>query len=145
MTWDSARVTAAIPSGVGFLGAGLIFKNAENSDLGDMEYTVHGIPTAVSLWISAAVGITCGRTLYFAPFYTVGLMMLLLRFGPRSETGTKVIVPKDIIAEMHDNSEMESLATQSLENIYDRHSLNASYLYSVKSAMKNPTTSQLRD
>lgn len=26
MTWDASRVSAAIPSGVGFLGAGLIYK-----------------------------------------------------------------------------------------------------------------------
>lgn len=27
MTWDASRVAAAIPSGVGFLGAGLIWKS----------------------------------------------------------------------------------------------------------------------
>lgn len=32
MGWDASRVSAAIPSGVGFLGAGLIFKDAQKDD-----------------------------------------------------------------------------------------------------------------
>jgi hypothetical protein len=32
MGWDSSRVAATIPSGVGFLGAGLIFKDAHKDD-----------------------------------------------------------------------------------------------------------------
>ena len=44
--WDGSRVAAAIPSGVGFLGAGLIYKDNQQ---------VHGLTTAASLWLSAAV------------------------------------------------------------------------------------------
>lgn len=84
MTWDGSRVSAAIPSGVGFLGAGLIFKNAEKDENGDMNHSVHGITTAASLWISAAVGIACGGELYFAATHSVAVMLLLLRFGPRA-------------------------------------------------------------
>ena len=32
MEWDASRISAAIPSGVGFLGAGLIFKQAEKDE-----------------------------------------------------------------------------------------------------------------
>jgi putative Mg2+ transporter-C (MgtC) family protein len=52
MSWDSSRVAAAIPSGVGFLGAGLIFKEADKDQLtGDTTHVVHGLTTAASLWI----------------------------------------------------------------------------------------------
>ena len=52
MSWDSSRIAAAIPSGVGFLGAGLIFKEAEkNKTSGDTTHVVHGLTTAASLWI----------------------------------------------------------------------------------------------
>ena len=65
-TWDSSRVSAAIPSGVGFLGAGLIFKKEERSNsTGESNHVVHGLTTAASLWLSAAVGIACGGELYF--------------------------------------------------------------------------------
>ena len=55
MGWNSSRVTAAIPSGVGFLGAGLIWKGSV--DVGDAEmHQVHGLTTAASDWLSAAIG-----------------------------------------------------------------------------------------
>jgi len=44
---------------------------------------VHGLTTAASVWLSAAVGIACGGELYFAASFGTCLMMLLLRFGPR--------------------------------------------------------------
>ena len=80
MEWDASRIAAAIPSGVGFLGAGLIFKKSSDED-GSM--VVHGLTTAASVWLSAAVGIACGGELYFAATFGTCLMMLLLRFGPR--------------------------------------------------------------
>jgi putative Mg2+ transporter-C (MgtC) family protein len=83
MAWDASRVSAAIPSGVGFLGAGLIFKKEERSEDGDTSHVVHGLTTAASLWLSAAVGIACGGDLYFPASFGVALVLLLLRFGPR--------------------------------------------------------------
>jgi uncharacterized membrane protein YhiD involved in acid resistance len=83
MSWDASRVSAAIPSGVGFLGAGLIFKKEEKNENGDSSHVVHGLTTAASLWLSAAVGIACGGDLYFPASFGVALMMLVLRFGPR--------------------------------------------------------------
>jgi putative Mg2+ transporter-C (MgtC) family protein len=80
MNWDSSRISAAIPSGVGFLGAGLIFKKEDHGK----SMVVHGLTTAASVWLSAAVGIACGGELYFAASFCVAIMMLLLRFGPRS-------------------------------------------------------------
>lgn len=52
MAWDASRVSAAIPSGVGFLGAGLIFKEADKDKItGDTTHVVHGLTTSASLWI----------------------------------------------------------------------------------------------
>jgi uncharacterized membrane protein YhiD involved in acid resistance len=83
LQWDSSRVSAAIPSGVGFLGAGLIFKKEEKNESGENNHVVHGLTTAASLWLSAAVGIACGGELYFPASFVVALMMLMLRFAPR--------------------------------------------------------------
>ena len=77
MHWDSSRVSAAIPSGVGFLGTALIYKkNGENRD-------VSGLTSASSLWISAAAGVGAGGGLYFASAYSVVLSLIVLRFGPQ--------------------------------------------------------------
>lgn len=45
------RVAAQVVSGIGFLGAGIIFRHG---------FTVHGLNTAATLWCSAAVGVTAG-------------------------------------------------------------------------------------
>lgn len=45
------RVAAQVVSGIGFLGAGIIFKDGLN---------VSGLNTAATLWCSAAVGVLCG-------------------------------------------------------------------------------------
>lgn len=84
MNWDASRVSAAIPSGVGFLGAGLIFKEQSTAEDGtSTTHVVHGLTTAASLWLSAAVGIACGGGLYVPASFGMSIMLLLLRFGPR--------------------------------------------------------------
>ncbi|GAA6179110.1 MgtC/SapB family protein [Shimia sp. NS0008-38b] len=45
------RVAAQVVSGIGFLGAGIIFRQG---------FTVHGLNTAATLWCSAAVGLMAG-------------------------------------------------------------------------------------
>ena len=87
MAWDASRVSAAIPSGVGFLGAGLIFKeNVKDNQSGHSTHVVHGLTTAASLWLSAAVGVACGGEMYFAASFSIAANLILLRFGPRVHT-----------------------------------------------------------
>src|SRR6202166_4682394 len=45
------RIVSYVVSGVGFLGAGVIFKDGAN---------VRGLNTAATLWCSAAIGALCG-------------------------------------------------------------------------------------
>lgn len=80
MGWDASRVTAAIPSGCGFLGAGLIWKGTVGSDA---RHEVHGLTTAAGLWLSAAIGTGCGGALYFVSGYSCILVTLILRYGPK--------------------------------------------------------------
>ena len=81
MAWDASRVSAAIPSGVGFLGSALIFKHKDEKT---NAHEVHGLTTAASVWLSAAVGIACAGGLYFVASLSTAIMMVLLRFGPRT-------------------------------------------------------------
>ena len=48
---DPSRIAAQIVSGVGFLGAGVIFVR---------QNVVAGLTTAASIWVTAAVGMACG-------------------------------------------------------------------------------------
>jgi putative Mg2+ transporter-C (MgtC) family protein len=47
----ASRIVGQIVTGIGFLGAGVIFKEGG---------TVHGLNTAATVWCSAAVGSLCG-------------------------------------------------------------------------------------
>eukprot|EP00756_Hemistasia_phaeocysticola_P012813 Hpha_TRINITY_DN15231_c1_g13::TRINITY_DN15231_c1_g13_i1::g.67651::m.67651/K07507/mgtC; putative Mg2+ transporter-C (MgtC) family protein len=72
--WDSSRVSAALPSGVGFLGAGVIWKDKNQ---------VHGLTTAAGTWLSCAIGVAAGGGLYFNAFFVTVGFTTLVRFGPR--------------------------------------------------------------
>ena len=70
MGWDAARVSAAIPSGVGFLGACLIWKGSQGKGPDEVP-AVHGLTTAASVWLSASIGVNAGGRMYVVAFYTV--------------------------------------------------------------------------
>jgi putative Mg2+ transporter-C (MgtC) family protein len=53
---DPTRMAQGIMTGIGFLGAGVIFKEG---------LTVRGLTTAASIWITAALGILFGVGFYF--------------------------------------------------------------------------------
>ena len=53
---DPTRMAQGIMTGIGFLGAGVIFKEG---------LTVRGLTTAASIWITAAIGILLGVGFYF--------------------------------------------------------------------------------
>jgi len=80
---DPSRVAAQIVSGVGFLGAGLIFVRRD---------AVRGLTTAAVVWLSAMVGMACGAGMYVlaagatvAHFVVVIVLPALMRWVP----GTK--------------------------------------------------------
>jgi len=111
MSWDASRVAAAIPSGVGFLGAGLIWKGEVFVDDGNGKiHQVHGLTTAASVWLSAAVGVAVGGRLYFIALYTVTLIIVILRFGPR------LMATSDAASE---EDEDESVATENRDDLGD--------------------------
>lgn len=95
---------SAIPSGVGFLGSALIFKNKDDEN---NVHEVHGLTTAASVWLSAAVGIACAGGLYFVASLSVAIMLVLLRFGPRTNFPTEDEEDEENL--MGDNSMQEDI------------------------------------
>ncbi len=63
---DPTRMAQGIMTGIGFLGAGVIFKEG---------LTVRGLTTAASIWVTAAIGILIGIGFHFAA--TVGAVATL--------------------------------------------------------------------
>lgn len=63
------RIASTILTGIGFLGAGVIFKDGLN---------VTGLTTATTIWITAALGMAVGAGQYFlAIFGMVGVIIVL--------------------------------------------------------------------
>jgi len=71
------RIASNIVTGIGFLGAGVIFRG---------ENTVNGITTAASIWAVAAVGMGIGSGYYWASAYASILILIVLAVLPRLET-----------------------------------------------------------
>lgn len=90
--YDAARVAAQIVSGVGFLGAGVIFvKN----------YGVTGLTTAAGIWTTSIVGMAFGAGMYFVGVITVAFILIFQSFMfpsdifSRHEQFTTVVESKD--------------------------------------------------
>jgi len=83
------RVAAQIVSGIGFLGAGIIFRDGFN---------VHGLNTAATLWCSAAVGMLAGAGAWpfallltgMVVFINLGLRPLVKWIKARTRAGVPV-------------------------------------------------------
>lgn len=70
---DPSRVAAGVVVGIGFIGAGVIFR-------GSREEGIAGLTTAASIWATAAIGLAAGAGLYLisviATAVTVGILMI---------------------------------------------------------------------
>ncbi|MDQ6693656.1 MAG: MgtC/SapB family protein [Chloroflexota bacterium] len=66
---DPARLAAQILTGIGFLGAGTIFRSGN---------TVRGLTTASSIWITAAIGIVAGLGMFWLAVFTTALTWFTL-------------------------------------------------------------------
>ncbi len=71
------RIAANIVTGIGFLGAGVIFRGGENR--------VSGITTAATIWTVAAIGMGIGSGAYIAAAYASVLVIIVLAVLPYAE------------------------------------------------------------
>ena len=69
-----SRVVQGIITGVGFIGAGVIMRD-------NISTRVHGLTTAATIWISAALGILCGAGIWSAALIGTSLTLMVLIVG----------------------------------------------------------------
>jgi len=65
---DPIRMAQGLMTGIGFLGAGVILKEG---------LSVHGLTTAASIWITAALGILAGLGFYF-PLLVAAILTIMI-------------------------------------------------------------------
>lgn len=71
---DTSRVAAQIVTGIGFLGAGLIFRQGAN---------VKGLTTAAGLWSVAAIGMAVGTGLWGLGIVVAVIVLAVLKLSDR--------------------------------------------------------------
>jgi putative Mg2+ transporter-C (MgtC) family protein len=89
---DPSRVAAQIVSGIGFIGAGLIFVRRDS---------VRGLTTAAGVWLTAAVGAAAGASLpvlaiattvaYFTVVYVLAPLARRLPASPYAPSAVRVV------------------------------------------------------
>lgn len=73
---DNTRIAAAIVTGIGFLGAGVILKDG---------VSIHGMTTAASIWLVAALGMAMGFGMYEIASIVTLVILSVLWFFPYLE------------------------------------------------------------
>jgi putative Mg2+ transporter-C (MgtC) family protein len=69
---EATRIASYIVSGIGFLGAGVIFKDGVN---------VSGLTTASVIWLASAVGMAIGFGEVYLALIFLGVSLLFIYFG----------------------------------------------------------------
>ena len=68
---DISRVAAGVVVGVGFIGAGVIFR-------GRQEEEVAGLTTAATIWVAAAIGLAAGAGMYLISVIAAAVILIIL-------------------------------------------------------------------
>ena len=92
--YDAARIAAQAVSGIGFLGAGIIFFQ---------HGTIQGLTTAAGMWTTSAIGLAIGAGMYvigiFSAFLVYFIQSYLYKmfpyFAPRSSFGLLITFKRD--------------------------------------------------
>lgn len=104
------RVAAQVVSGIGFLGAGIIFRHG---------FTIHGLNTAATLWCSAAVGLMAGAgAAWYAlvltgliVFVNLGLRQVVKWLKRKTKAGVPLILDYQVRLQCNEADEAEVRAT----------------------------------
>jgi putative Mg2+ transporter-C (MgtC) family protein len=70
------RIAAQVVTGIGFLGAGAILRSGEN---------VHGLTTAATIWVNAAIGMAAGLGSYTVATVAAAITLTVLALMPVME------------------------------------------------------------
>lgn len=76
---DTSRVAAQVVTGIGFLGAGIIFRTGDN---------VRGLTTAATIWMTAAVGMAVGSGMYVVSGFVTIMAIVILQVFPARRDGS---------------------------------------------------------
>lgn len=82
---DPGRIASQVVGGIGFLGAGAILQGKSQ---------VHGMTTAASLWVVAAIGLAVGAGLYLTAIVATLLTFIILSWFSYLESKAESLLQK---------------------------------------------------
>ncbi len=98
---DPGRIAAQVVSGIGFIGAGAILQSKGR---------IHGLTTAASLWVAAAIGVALGAGLYLTSIIATVLTLITLRWFSNLE-----VKADEMLAKRANCADVESEECEELE------------------------------
>jgi len=129
---DTGRVAAQIVTGIGFIGAGTVLRN------GPM---IIGLTTAATLWVSAAIGMTCGVGMYDIAIITTIIsvaVLTLIRIFERKYLPASIKHSRRIKVSLYCNrdeiTKIKDYLSSSVDNMEE---------FSTKKLIENPEKSKL--
>ena len=115
---DPSRVAAQIVSGIGFLGAGMIFIKKQS---------INGLTTAAGIWATAGIGMAIGAGLYFPGIAVTGMVFIVQVIFHRNFKWIKIPAAKQIIIKTDEDKKSVSFIQEKLlENHIEIIDLKAS-------------------
>lgn len=125
---DPARIAAQVVSGVGFLGAGMIFVQRQ---------TIKGLTTAAGMWATAGIGLAIGAGMYVVGMLTTVLVVVVqivlhanmkLLMPPHAKHVTVFGVPKGYQKDLTQMLEERGISMEEVDLTYkkeeDRYDLS---------------------
>lgn len=103
---DPSRVAAQIVSGIGFLGAGMIFIRNQS---------VNGLTTAAGIWTTAGIGMAIGAELYFVGIAATVFVFVIQVVLHRNLKWIKSPTAKQLVIQADNDSDSVSFLQESLQ------------------------------
>lgn len=100
---DPSRIAAQIVSGIGFLGAGLIFVHNQS---------VRGLTTAAGIWATSGIGMAIGSGLYFIGIVATLLILLFQIILHQNYRWIKTATSNHLIVQLEDIEGLRLLQKQ---------------------------------
>ena len=122
-TRDTARVAAQVVTGIGFIGAGTVFRHGA---------TVFGLTTAATLWVSAAIGMACGAGMYTLAILSTIFSIIVL-------VSVRLFERKILVSSAKNTRRLKmsiSCINEKSNEIYDYIIENSKYLVEISRKLK---------
>lgn len=116
--YDAARVAAQIVSGIGFLGAGVIF--VKNN-------AVSGLTTAAGIWTTSIIGMAFGAGMYLIGIVSSAIILSLQTFFYRNELFNFHLRLNTVFVEAKNVETLHEVDRYTTEKNFEKKSYTLSY------------------